>query len=272
MKVRRRLEGSRLLTGGDGPEIARVHRLVAAHLTAAGLGEARAALSHYLAERADRVCDEQRSSSAWELDAFQAAIPPILSARDVDDVLLRDLANATLVLSDKVKEYRSLAAVGELLHSAHAVLRQLAERDPSYSEWQRELPQSRWRRLWRRILRRAAAPAKGGWQHGLSASLDRLGDLAEARGDREEAQRLFSESLRIAQRLADADPANAAWQHGLSVSHWKIAGLLEKQGDQEAVAHRQKARDIRAAMVQNGFLLPAQDSVMSGYLQAEFGP
>ena len=38
---------------------------------------------------------------------------------------------------------------------------------------------------------------------------------ATAQGNLPEAQRLFGESLRIRQRLAESDPANAAWQRDL---------------------------------------------------------
>ena len=62
-------------------------------------------------------------------------------------------------------------------------------------------------------------------------SFEKLGDLATAQGNLPEAQRLFGESLRIAQRLADSDPANAAWQRDLAVSHYKLAGFARQSGD-----------------------------------------
>ena len=60
----------------------------------------------------------------------------------------------------------------------------------------------------------------------MSVSLNKLGDLATAQGNLPEAQRLFGESLRIRQRLAESDPANAAWQRDLSYSYYLIAAKI----------------------------------------------
>jgi hypothetical protein len=67
----------------------------------------------------------------------------------------------------------------------------------------------------------------------LSVSFNKLGDLATAQGNLREAQRLFGEDLRIAQRLAESDPANAAWQRDLVVSHHKLAMFARQSGDEE---------------------------------------
>ena len=61
----------------------------------------------------------------------------------------------------------------------------------------------------------------------------RLGELATAQGNLPEAQRLFGESLRIAQRLAESDPANAEWQRDLAASHQRQAMLARQSGDHE---------------------------------------
>ncbi|MEK6259120.1 MAG: hypothetical protein AABP62_10940, partial [Planctomycetota bacterium] len=52
-----------------------------------------------------------------------------------------------------------------------------------------------------------------------------------AQGNLPEAQRLFGESLRIAQRLAESDPANAGWQRDLAASHYKLAMFARQSGD-----------------------------------------
>jgi tetratricopeptide (TPR) repeat protein len=69
------------------------------------------------------------------------------------------------------------------------------------------------------------------WQRERSVVFNRLGDLATAQGNLPEAQRLFSESLRIAQRLAESDPANAEWQRDLSVSFNRLGDLATAQGN-----------------------------------------
>jgi tetratricopeptide (TPR) repeat protein len=67
------------------------------------------------------------------------------------------------------------------------------------------------------------------WQRQRSVCFNRIGDLARAQGNLSEAQRLFGESLRIRQRLAESDPANAAWQRDLAVSFNKLGELATAQ-------------------------------------------
>jgi tetratricopeptide (TPR) repeat protein len=84
-----------------------------------------------------------------------------------------------------------------------------------------------------RWLDRASTTEKAtpAWQRELSVSLNKLGELATAQGNLPEAQRLFGEDLRIAQRLAESDPANAEWQRDLSVSLNKLGELAVAQGN-----------------------------------------
>ena len=90
-------------------------------------------------------------------------------------------------------------------------------------------------------------------------SFNKLGDLATAQGNLPEAQRLFGESLRIAQRLAESDPANAAWQRDLWVSYWRVAKVLEQIGSADAMMYWRKARDTLTAMVSRGLFVSAAD-------------
>ncbi len=70
-----------------------------------------------------------------------------------------------------------------------------------------------------------------GNERAQSQALNLIGELATAQGNLPEAQRLFGESLRIRQRLAESDPANAAWQRDLSVSLNKLGELATAQGN-----------------------------------------
>ena len=72
------------------------------------------------------------------------------------------------------------------------------------------------------------------WQHDLSVSLNKLGELAVARGNLEDASQFFQQALEIRQRLAQADPDNSSWQRDLAVSHFKLFQLAQKAEDQEA--------------------------------------
>lgn len=65
-----------------------------------------------------------------------------------------------------------------------------------------------------------------GWQRERVACLNRRGDLALARGNLSEAERLIREGLDIRQRLAASDPANAGWQRDLSVSLNKLGDVF----------------------------------------------
>jgi tetratricopeptide (TPR) repeat protein len=64
-----------------------------------------------------------------------------------------------------------------------------------------------------------------------SQTLDRIASVVQTQGNLPEAQRLFGESLRISQRLADSDPANAAWQRDLSMSFDRLGALATAQGN-----------------------------------------
>ena len=65
-----------------------------------------------------------------------------------------------------------------------------------------------------------------GWQHGLSVSYVKVGDVQVAQGDLADALTSYRDSLAIADRLSKAGPGNADWQHNLALSYAKIAGIL----------------------------------------------
>jgi hypothetical protein len=74
-------------------------------------------------------------------------------------------------------------------------LQQLAQQDPSNTQWQRD----------------------------LSISHDKIGDMLAAQGNGAEALVAYQRSLAIRERLAQQDPTNAEWQTDLVVSYWKLA-------------------------------------------------
>ncbi len=77
----------------------------------------------------------------------------------------------------------------------------------------------------------AAKAAETFWQRERYSCLTMLGDLAAVQGNQPEAQRLFGESLPIAQRLTKSDPANAARQYDLSVLLYRLGELAGTQGN-----------------------------------------
>jgi tetratricopeptide (TPR) repeat protein len=61
-----------------------------------------------------------------------------------------------------------------------------------------------------------------------------LGDIWQKRGDLKAALKSYSDSLAIAERLAQSDPGNAGWQRDLSVSYNEVGDVHVAQGDLKA--------------------------------------
>jgi tetratricopeptide (TPR) repeat protein len=76
-------------------------------------------------------------------------------------------------------------------------------------------------------------PESDVWQHDLSVSFDRIGDLLDRKGDGEGALESFRKSLAIAGALSLRDPDNAQWQWDLSASHDRVGDALIAQGKLE---------------------------------------
>ena len=57
-----------------------------------------------------------------------------------------------------------------------------------------------------------ANPENAAWQHNLSLSYSRVGDVLMAQGNLAEALKSYQDGLTVAGRLAKSDPENAGWQ------------------------------------------------------------
>ena len=70
------------------------------------------------------------------------------------------------------------------------------------------------------VMRRLAEadPSNAGWQRDLSFSLTRLAETYEQQGNRPAALALANEGLAIDERLAALDPTNVGWQNDVAVS------------------------------------------------------
>jgi hypothetical protein len=75
----------------------------------------------------------------------------------------------------------------------------LAQRDPSNSEWQRD----------------------------LSISYQKGGLVRQAQGQQAETLRLYQQSLAIRERLVQLDPSNAEWREDLRWTQAQIKALQE---------------------------------------------
>ncbi len=251
LEIRRRLTGLRLLTPGDHPEVARIHRLVAAHLAGGDNASAMmASVRAHLAARAWSIYNTQAAPQDWELDALLIALPLSLTAaikkiesNELPLSDLRDLANATIFLCDKVVTYRRLPDAAALLAGTHAVIERLAASDPSNADWQR----------------------------GLSVSNIKIADVLLAQGDLSGALAAYRQSHEILERLAASDPRNAGWQRDLWVSYYGMANVLERMGDSNAMNWWRRAYEVLSNMKARGLFISPSDGQVLHQLRAMVG-
>ena len=92
-------------------------------------------------------------------------------------------------------------------------------------------------------------PTNTGWQRDLSVSYNKLGDVAMAQGNLEEAAKDYGESLAIFKKLAEGDPTNTGWQFDLGISNERLGDVFLAQGDlpRASDAYREKHRLVAAA-------------------------
>ena len=234
ISARRRLEGLRLLTPGDYPETARIHRMVAAYLRDANESNESGSrqVHEYLAKRAWELYYSTVAPAAWEMAALIGSLPVFLETYSGGN----DLANAAIFFSEKVQTYHTLEMTQSTIMAAHSLL----------------------------IRSAAADPGNAGWQRDLSVSYEKIGNVLTAQGDLKRALDAFQQSMDIREKLAAADPGNAGWQRDLWVSYWKIADISEKAGNTESQQLWQKAHDILAGMKKKGmFISPGDEQFLA---------
>ncbi len=104
----------------------------------------------------------------------------------------------------------------------------------------------------------AADPGNAEWQRDLNVSLNRIGDVRLAAGDRAGALKAYEESLAIMRRLAAADPGNAGWQADLVLSLYRVGAASDptpaRAALREALAIAEKlARDNKLTSAQQNW-------------------
>lgn len=120
-------------------------------------------------------------------------------------------------------------------------------------------------------------PHEQSWQQNISALLDRIGDVLNARGRLEEALKNSQQSLAIRQKLVAHDPSNVGWQNDLAATYMGIAwyALFNQQAEQAIEASKQGLtiktdEKIEAMLYTNlahGFLFTGQfDTARAIYL------
>jgi tetratricopeptide (TPR) repeat protein len=212
-KIKRHLEGLRLLTCSDRPEIARMHRLLTAHFRKASSNAVTSELRTFLALRWNSIVQGLALPEKWELFALMFAVPN--SAKEGTD-----LAGTLMKIPGRLPE----AAI--LVEITHAVHQRLADSDRSNAEYtfnlsqslerlgdlakaQGKLPEAR--QFFAdalNISKRLAKSNRGNadWQYSVSVSLEKLGDALVAQGSLGEAKQFFADSLDIRRQLGRQGP------------------------------------------------------------------
>ena len=85
-----------------------------------------------------------------------------------------------------------------------------------------------------------------GLSRDLLSSLIKLGNVAIAQGNLDEAARLFTDSKAIAERIVASDPTHAAWQRDLVVTMLRLADVVSDQGDRLRAAELASAAEMIA--------------------------
>jgi len=73
-------------------------------------------------------------------------------------------------------------------------------------------------------------PGNAEWEHYLSVSYQKVGDVEDEQGELAQALESYRAGLAIADHLAKSDPGNARWQDLMSVFHMKVGNVELEQG------------------------------------------
>ena len=181
-----------------------------------------------------------------EILAAEPDWPEALHAAFWFHVYQGDLARVRTTLADVRRNYEE----------GHQLAQRLNARDPTNTEWQRDLSISHGKlgdvAVVQGKLADAAAAYGGGlaiikklssvdptntqWQRDLSIFYDRLGDVARGQGKLEDAATAYGDGLAIRKKLLSAQPTNTKWQHDLSVSYDQLGYVAKAQGKLEEAA------------------------------------
>ncbi|MGC8493670.1 MAG: TIR domain-containing protein, partial [Syntrophobacteraceae bacterium] len=251
LSLRRRLEGLRLLTPADRPEIVRMHRLVAAHLRERMGKENKNRLTPALYNLLDSVAEvlektaEHESAHLWMLFPLQEALLYLDSAWPN-----KALGYSANVAGNLELTLGRLDRAETLLRMAERHRKALYELEPESQDASRNLS---WTHTYlgdfyltrgnkgdaeeafdcfrkaletrERLLE--ANPESARAARDVSVSLERLGDFylqSGKPGDAEEAFECFRKTLETCERLLEANPDSAQAARDVSVS-------LERLGD-----------------------------------------
>jgi tetratricopeptide (TPR) repeat protein len=283
--VRRKLEGLRLLTPGNEPDVARIHRLVVAFLRPESSGgpllwdllrygyrsvRSCFGLSRKLRKRVTRraraVADSNEPPASWELDALLAAMPDCFETA----FLSRALPLAAIDLAVKARKYRTLESARALPENARSILQDRAEVFSKYPAAQRDLSvyfrvlaEFDWEQgnldkaqkalmraliIQDRVVR--SAPFFAPWQNERAICLAGLGYLAKAQGNLAEARRYSSMALNVRKWVVSVDSTSEYFRPELASSFEQCGRFATLAGSLvEAEEFFRQASEIRQQLV-----------------------
>ncbi|MBI5383621.1 MAG: toll/interleukin-1 receptor domain-containing protein [Verrucomicrobia bacterium] len=272
--LRRRLEGLRLLTPGDHVEIARLHRMVAAHIAERNAHQMTSMLSSV-----DKFLDSASAAfeRTWMHDPavlwlggplqetvrFLADKTPNLNLAEIAGIVAwvereigrLDRSLEFLQLSERIAEriWIDNSADERAVRTLSITLNQLGDfcvqrgkpgdAEKALGHYQRSLEV--------RERLRLANPESAQAARDVAAGLQRLGDFRAARGlpgDAEEALRCYERCLQATERLLTANPDSADAARDVSVSLNLLADFLARRGlpgdAEKALGHYQRSLEV----------------------------
>ncbi len=239
--VVRRLLSLRLLTFGNHPEIARLHRMVAAYFLKQTSTVSRDLLEEFVRLQAYLHHKSKSPPAMWELLALKAALLHLLHENSSS----RFLANAGLGVCDLVKSHCGLGDALEFAGVIHRELEQMANSGKPSDELQRSISISHSnlgdlahdngrltaaepnysKALSIRSALKAAMPDDIGRQRDVVFCLGRLAEMYNAQGKSREARRAYRKAAEIAERLSRKQPNEREWQHDCVIYHGKLGEM-----------------------------------------------
>ncbi|WP_246277671.1 tetratricopeptide repeat protein [Phytohabitans rumicis] len=191
-----------------------------------------------LTERHDRAFTmryERIRSGRWQFEDLTEACRHLAANRRYDDLTSLALAAADSGIG-MLATAALLGQVAPTVPTGHPNYLAIVDREAQalLNTGNIDAAITRYRSALQLVEERVQAdPGNAQAQRDLGISYERLGDLSQAVGDTEQAERFYRDSLAIRERFAQADPGNAEAQRDLGISYERLGLLSQAVGDTE---------------------------------------
>lgn len=284
LNVQRRLLGLRLLTSGDRPEYARLHRLVGAHIgnmLVHSLDEHMRGsvdgsiwsnstpnvwrFDSYLKDRSRLLIARPEKPDDWELDALIDVLPKL--SRVINDA---GFTNTAVCLADKIMGYRPLSVSAAFISQLAVDCESAISEGSQGVDWKfnlaaanlffgkaallagRALSAGKRFEVAQGILNSLDVEAEDGERlRAMKKSLEReLALVAQANGDPEKAKAMFTKAKQEVEKLVNNSPHDQALQHRLCWFCEKLGTLAVSQENlEDASRHFSQMSEILEQLV-----------------------